>query len=98
VWIVPGVALLLGALPLPYAYYELLRVLVAGFAAYFAWKEFDGNEKKVNSFTWIFGVIAVLFNPFLPIHLTKGIWVVVDLAVAASLFWHLRMRWKNSRG
>jgi hypothetical protein len=96
VWIVPGVALLIAVLPLPYVYYALLRVLIAGFAAYFVWKEYEGNAKTVNSFVWIFGAIAVLFNPFFPIHLAKAIWAVVNIATAVYFLWHLRMRRNNT--
>lgn len=96
VWIVPGVALLIAVLEMPYGYYELLRVLIAGFATYFAWKEYEGNAKTVNSFVWIFGVIAVLFNPFLPINLAKEIWIIINVATAVYFFWHLRTRRNNT--
>ena len=31
---------------------------------------------------WLLGFVAVLFNPLVPIHLTREIWVVIDMIVA----------------
>ena len=31
---------------------------------------------------WIFGAVAVLFNPLLPIHLSKEIWQPIDVIVS----------------
>jgi len=33
---------------------------------------------------WLFGFIAVLFNPLIPVHLWREIWQPIDLAVAAA--------------
>jgi len=35
------------------------------------------------------GGIAVLYNPILPIHLTREIWVMLNLVVAVALVMHL---------
>jgi hypothetical protein len=69
---------------LPYGYYTLLRFVVCGTAAYGAY--FASTEQKKPAWAWIFGIIAVLFNPLIPIHLTRDIWAVIDVAVALLLF------------
>lgn len=63
----------------PYGYYVLLRWVVAGtgvFAAYVAY--------NLGKIFWAiaFGVVVLLFNPIIPIHLAKENWVVIDLFVA----------------
>ena len=35
--------------------------------------------------TWLFGFIAVLFNPLIPIHLSREIWQPIDV-VCGVLF------------
>ena len=74
--------LFLAVLPLPYAYYEILRVAVSLGVLYMLVKEWpllDGKTKGV------FIVIGVLFNPFSPIYLSKVIWVVIDIIAGVYL-------------
>lgn len=68
---------------LPYGYYTLLRFVVCGTTAYGAY--LASTEQKKPAWVWTFGIIAVLFNPFIPIHLTRDIWAVIDVAVALLL-------------
>ena len=66
----------------PYAYFTLLRFVVCVVAAYCA---VVANSKKNGQWTWTFGAIAVLFNPIIPIHMTREIWNLVDLVVGVIL-------------
>jgi hypothetical protein len=68
---------------LPYGYYTLLRFLVCGVTAYGAY--LSVGELNKTGWAWSFGVLAVLFNPFVPIHLNRGAWAVIDIAVALFL-------------
>ncbi|MCX6718473.1 MAG: hypothetical protein NTY81_02630 [Candidatus Staskawiczbacteria bacterium] len=66
----------------PYSYYQLLRwvvMIVAGYTAYNAYKDKKNNE------VWIFGIMAVLFNPIIPFYLQKNTWQLIDI-VSAILF------------
>lgn len=73
-------AVLLGALaPLPYAYYQMLRFVVAGIAIYIAYQAYSWEKSWA---TWLFGAIAILFNPLIPIHLTREIWQPIDIVCA----------------
>ena len=68
--------LFLAALPLPYDYYIYLRVIVflsVIFLAIQDWKYLLSSNKAM------YVVIAILFNPFSPIYISKGIWVIVDI-------------------
>ena len=67
--------LFIAVLPLPYAYYEFLRVAVCLGVIYIiikGWSLLDSPQRAVLI------VMAVLFNPFSPIYLSKIIWVLID--------------------
>jgi hypothetical protein len=34
---------------------------------------------------WLYGIIALLFNPLIPIHLTRGVWQPLDFLAATAL-------------
>jgi len=74
--------LLLTLAPWPYGYYQLLRFVVCGAAVYVAVTAYKWQRTWV---TWLFGFIAVLFNPLIPIHLSRDIWQPIDL-ISAILF------------
>lgn len=67
--------LFVGALPLPYGYYMLLRFVACGV---FAWAAFVTYEKNEEVLPWVFGILAIVFNPLIKIHFPKEIWAVVD--------------------
>lgn len=71
------------ALPVPvYGFYVLLRIVVSGvfgYAAYFAF------SKEENFLPWLFGIVAVVFNPVIPVHLPKVVWVPIDIAAGVFL-------------
>ena len=74
--------LFLAILPLPYAYYEVLRVIVClgvAFIVITEWKNIDESAKA------ILVVIAILFNPFAPIYLSKVVWMIADFVTGVYL-------------
>ncbi len=77
-----GAAFLLFALVdgLPYGYFTLLRFVVCAVSVGVAAFSYKMEKMWV---VWLFGFVAVLFNPLIPIHLTREIWVVIDVAIAA---------------
>lgn len=59
----------------PYGYFTLLRFIVCIFSGYITFKAYEfGKEFWMYSF----GFLAILFNPIIPIHLSREIWVVID--------------------
>ena len=62
----------------PYGYYTLLRFVVCGVSAYGA--NFSAQLRR-NNWAWIFGIVALLFNPIIPIHLNRDIWAFIDSGV-----------------
>jgi hypothetical protein len=66
----------------PYGFFVLLRFVVFTLTAYIAW---IAHQAKQEKWTWIFGFIAVIFNPFIPLHFGRDFWVVIDFIVAIFL-------------
>jgi len=76
-------AMLLGALaPWPYGYYRLLRLVTCGVAVYVAFTAYSWQKMWA---VWLFGFIALLFNPLIPIHLSKELWQPINI-ICALLF------------
>ena len=99
-WLFPIVLLLLATERMPYGYYTLTRIVVCGFALFLA---FVGWEDGVLRRVWsaILCGIALLFNPIIPIYLSRRIWYDFDVAVAMILAAHLafvRLRWMRTKG
>jgi hypothetical protein len=76
-WLVPFALLLMATEKMPYGYYTLTGIIVCGFASCLV---FVGWEDKVVSRIWsvVFGCIAVLFNPIIPIYLSRRTWFGLD--------------------
>lgn len=87
--LVAAAALLVALGRLPYSYYTLMRLLCCTVAAYGAYL---AVERQQRVWFWIFGVVALLFNPFLPIRLDRATWAVLDVAAALLILASLRIR------
>jgi hypothetical protein len=74
-------------------FYTLLRWVCC---AAFAYSAIAAFQMKRVEWTWIFGILAVLFNPLAPVYLQRATWQIIDwaaigvLVVAAIVFWRLR--------
>ena len=75
--------LLVALFPLPYSYYQLLRIFVTlgGLLYAFKFYESDLKEKAV-----LFGFIAILWNPVAPIYLDRSTWMILDIAGALVFY------------
>ena len=76
-WMAPILVLAIGTFPLLIGYYTLSRLVVCASAIYFAYNFYKKNN-QTN--VWIFGFIAVLYNPIIPVYLyEKIIWIAVNI-------------------
>lgn len=76
---------------MPYGYYQFVRFLALvgfGYLAFLANKE--GKETEM----FIYGALALLFQPFFKIPLGREIWNVVDVIVGIGLLISLRKKEK----
>ena len=74
--------LALAVLPLPYGYYQLLRLVATGV---FAWATFVAFRRGHVGQGVGLAALALLFNPVLPVYLSKALWVPIDLGAAVAL-------------
>jgi hypothetical protein len=78
-----SILLFLGLIDLPIGYYTLLRIVVTIGSVAVAVMEF---ENGITFWVITFGLIAIVFNPFIPIYLNdKSAWMSIDI-LAGILF------------
>jgi len=65
----------------PYGYYTLLRFVVCAAAVFVA---YEGYVWRSLWACWLFGFIAALFNPLVPVHLRRSTWQPLDILAAAA--------------
>lgn len=75
--------LLLAVLPLPYGYYTFLRISVFTGSLFLAYQSYQHD--KVNLATILAG-FAILFNPIIPVYLSKELWLPIDIISAISFY------------
>jgi uncharacterized membrane protein YoaK (UPF0700 family) len=90
-WLVAAVLLVFAATERhPYNFYTVLRWICC---AVFVYSAFTAHEKNRVAWTWIFGALAVLYNPIFRVHLDRSTWATVNwltvaaIAVATAFFW-----------
>src|SRR5262249_16298188 len=74
----------------PYSYYTLLRWICC---PVFAYSAFAAHERDRMPWVWVFGVLALLYNPIFRVHLDRATWTGVNwftvgaIINAAVAFW-----------
>ncbi len=75
-----AIILLIAPLPLPNEFYTLLRIVVFGVATYSSYYFFS---KEASQTGLLLALIAVIWNPLIPIYLyDKFIWILLDIGAA----------------
>ena len=71
----------LSVLPLPYAYYLFLRIIIFGSLLWLALREYADNKKFFYTGIGALCLLGlILYNPLLPVHLgSKLIWFGLNL-------------------
>jgi len=79
--LVAALMLCLAVIPMwPCGYYTFLRLTVCGVAAYAAFK-LKSNSSLSGHFIPLV-LVAILFNPLIPVHMGRQMWLPVDLGGA----------------
>jgi len=91
VWLIATAMLVSAAVQRhPYSFYTLLRWVCC---PAFAYSAFTAHERNRVGWTWIFGVLAALYNPIFRVHLDRTTWTGINwvtvgvIVVAAVFFW-----------
>jgi hypothetical protein len=78
-----GIVFLVGVADMPISYYTLLRILVTIGSVAVVVTEI---EKGLTPWVLVFGLLAIVFNPIIPVYLNdKDVWMPIDL-IGAGLF------------
>ena len=89
VLIIPGVLLIIAPIiSFPYGFYTFLRLVVT-ITAIIALINSLKNEGGINNTSIIFGLVAILYNPLIPIHLSREIWMPINFITSGIYFFYL---------
>ena len=77
------VSIFLGILNQPYSYYEFLRPFVFIISIILTIQAFRKDNK--TGFEYLYLALTILFNPILPIYLSKEVWVIIDVIIIIAL-------------
>ena len=84
-FLIPVALLLIGLADLPTGYYTLVRIvvcIVSALCSYWSYK----TDEKVGVGTIVYALLALLFNPIIPVYLhDKDAWMVIDIIAAVLL-------------
>lgn len=82
--IVLGVLLLLAIFPLTYGYYTFLKLAVFVGGSFLAYQFY---QQKNAGWAVVLASMAILFNPIIPVYLTREAWLPIDLLCGGLLFY-----------
>jgi hypothetical protein len=66
----------------PYGYFVLMRWVVCSSAVFVAVVAYKGRRYWG---TWLYGLLALLFNPIIPVHLSRGTWRPLDVVAGIAM-------------
>ena len=90
--IVLAILFFLCLLDMPYGFYQIVRL--AGLIG-FAILAYQANQKGSKTEMFIYGFLALLFQPFFKIALGREIWNIVDVVVGIGLLISIFMKYKE---
>lgn len=81
---VSAAALALAPLDWPYGYYQILRLGVTAIAI---WLVVQANTAQRAGWVVIGAILALCFNPIIPVHFERAIWWTLDWLAAVIFLW-----------
>ena len=88
-FIILSIFMLFGAIAeWSYGYYILLRWITCITSLLVAFQAF---EKNIDWAKVVFIVIAILFNPLVPIYLSRSIWIPLDIITAVLFIYAIKI-------
>lgn len=79
IYLILAAMLLLCLAPMPYGYFNLVRFVMMVACGWMAYQYYQRNKTVA---TWVFGILAMLFQPMYKIALGRTVWNIVDVIVA----------------
>lgn len=90
--VIISVLLLLCLLDLPYGYYQLIRFISFGVFGYFA---YEAYQRKSQFELIIFGMLSLLFQPFIKVSLGRDLWNILDVIIPVYIGYTVFVKKKN---
>ncbi|MCS6905580.1 MAG: hypothetical protein RML72_07520 [Bacteroidia bacterium] len=81
-------------LEMPYGFYQLVRFLAFVGFGFIALKIFEQEENRES---FIYAVLALLFQPFFKLSLGRTLWNIVDVLVGIGLIFSLFSDFNNKK-
>ena len=76
--LIPALLLILAPLiSFPYGFYTFLRLIISITATVIIFQNFKTSE-GINEISILFGLILILYNPIIPVHLSREIWMPIN--------------------
>lgn len=89
----PLFLLILAFFPMPYAYYQIMRWLLCGYSCFIVWNLHERNKNSFQITKGIFVLMAILYNPISPIHLTRDGWLIINImSILVWVFYLLKVK------
>lgn len=66
----------------PYGFYQFLRLVVTGYAV---WIAFQSAAQSRPVWPWVFGVVAVLYNPLFKISMSRDAHAIENVCTAIAI-------------
>jgi hypothetical protein len=68
---------------MPYGFYTITRLVACAICTYVA---VQASKRERHGWTWLFGGLAIVYNPLLPLRLgSKPMWTAVNAATVVAL-------------
>lgn len=67
----------------PYAMYVLLHMFICCASVYLAIKQYSRHRVPL---AWLFGAVGVLFNPILPVRMSRSDWETINAVISLVFF------------
>ena len=93
-YLVIAAMMLLCLAPMPYGYFQLVRLLAT---IAFGFMSFRFYQERKEAFFYTFGALTLLFQPLYKIALGRTIWNIIDVIVAIGLILLFIWDWKNGK-
>lgn len=98
IFLIISAMMLLCLAPMPYGYFMFVRFVAMVAFCVIAYRYYQEKKEKL---AWVFGILALLFQPFAKIALGRLIWNIVDVLVVIGLivlFFVEKNRSKEAQG
>lgn len=89
IFYLPMIMLFLAVLPLPYGYYNLLKITVCSTFGYQLFYSYS-KTKRITSQDIPLIIAIFIYNPIMPIHLGRPIWTFINLITIAIIIYRLK--------